>query len=183
MIMWTGIEGRKGSYPLVTGVVRSVLLICKSTIYLLPSPFYFSMKEHSIRKLFRYWISNKIFILHFVTNMHPQQETGCGWHVLVFLGQEIWCVHKTSGEGSYLENWETLSRIKHHKGLEMDSLPLHFLLKSHLFLAQGCGKCHSGQNLHVVQTAGKSVRDHPIETIAELWNGWIVKWLNREKII
>lgn len=32
-------KGKKGSYPLITGVVRSVLLICKSTIYLLASPF------------------------------------------------------------------------------------------------------------------------------------------------
>ena len=47
-------------------------------------------------------------------------------------------------------------------------LPLHFLFKSDLFLAQDWGKCHSGQNLHVVETASKSVIDHLIETTAEL---------------
>jgi len=65
---------------------------------------------------------------------------------------------------------------------KMHSLPLHFLFKSDLFLAQDWRKCHSGQNLRAVQTASKSVTDHLIETTAELWNGWIVKWLNKDTL-
>lgn len=58
---------------------------------------------------------------------------------------------------------------------KIHSLRLHFLFKSDLFLEQDWGKCHSEQNLHVVQTASKSVVGHLAETTAELSSDGSVK--------